>query len=251
MRNQLNKRIFDMNELIQKLCSKGDEAHKLFSSGFYKNAEKKFYEILKEIEHEKKVDSYVVSKAVLGLLLSSIKLQNFEKALEIWNNHAEDSVYAIGIYGLENAQTAVHDMFVYDFVCAYLHSLSHNTPKNSAQAINLYMSRICQHATQAKDQKLMRLAISNWKQHLREVFPHSIPHELAAPLIKFEKKFGEVVALMALDFPKLANWVKPDDFREMSRLINLDAAQLNAMGLGQLPTQKRITPTTHKKTVRK
>ncbi len=241
-----------MNELIQKLCAQGDEANKLFSSGFYKDAEKKFSEILKQIEAKNQKDSYVVSKAVLGLLMTSIKLQNFEKALEIWNNHSQDSVFAIGIYGLENAQTSVHDMLIYDFVCAYLHSLSHNKPKNSAQAINLYMSRICQHATEAKNQSVLRLAISNWKQHLREVFAQSIPHELASPLIKFEKKFGETVPLMALDFPKLSKWEKPDDFREMSRLMNLDATQLKGMGLGRLPvTASGPTQPTNKKTARK
>ncbi len=223
-----------MNEIIEKFCRMGDEANKLFSSGFYKDAEKKFAEIISKLEAEKKIDSYLISKSVLGLLISAIKNQEFEKALEIWNNHPEDSIYAVGIYGLENAQTSVHDMFIYDFICAYLHSLSHNKPKNSAHAINLYMSRICQHASHLKDQKMMRLALSNWKQHLKEVFAQSIPHELAAPLIKFEKKYGEVVALMAIDFPKLAAWEKPDDFREMSRFIDIDDKKLKKLGLENL-----------------
>ena len=220
-----------MNAMLEKFCLTGNDGNKLFMSGFYKDADKKFSEILTSLEKEKKVDSYLISKSILGLLISAIKSQNFSKALEIWVNHSEDSIYAVGIYGLENAQTSVQDMFLYDFLCAYLHSISHAKPKNSAHAINLYMSRVCAHAAEANDKKMMRLALSNWKQHLREVFPESIPHELASPLIKFEKKFGEAVTLMAIDFPRLSDWKKPDDFREMSRFIEVDVSQLSNLGL--------------------
>jgi len=219
-----------MTDLVEKLCILGNEANKLFASGFYKDATKKYLEIITRLEQAEKVDSYIVSKSVLGLLMTAIKAQDFEKAVEIWTTHQEDSVYAVGIYGLENAQTSVHDMFIYDFICAYLHSLSENTARESAKAINLYMSRVCEHAFELKDQNLIRLALSNWKQHLREVFAHSIPHEMAATLIKYEKKFGEVVPLSAIDFPKLSKWQKPDDFREMSRFFEADEQKLKSLG---------------------
>ncbi len=220
-----------MDALVEKLCGIGNEANKLFTSGFYKEAEKKYGEILSLLQKSKKMDTYIVSKSVLGLLLASIKSQNFERAITIWVKHSANSIFAVGISGLENAQTSVHDMLVYDFACAYLHSLSAGKPQSSAKAVNLYMSRVCEHALELKDQKMMKLALSNWKQHLREIFDHSLPHGAAQELIKFEKKFGEVVPLATIDFPKLSVWQRPDDFREMSRFIDIDEAKLKTIGL--------------------
>jgi len=220
-----------MDEMVEKLCHIGNEANKLYTSGFFSEAERKYFEILSSLEQSKKIDSYIVSKAVLGLLLTSIKSQNFERAITLWTNHGENSIFAVGISGLENAQTSVHDMFIYDFICAYLHSVSVNKPGESAKAVNLYMSRVCQHAFEIKDQKMIRLALSNWKQHLREVFDRPVPHDYAAELIRFEKKYGEVVPLMTIDFPKLTSWEKPNDFREMSRFIDIDEKKLKSLGL--------------------
>lgn len=220
-----------MEAMLEKLCDIGNEANKLFASGFYKEAEKKYLEIIALIRKSKKMDSYIVSKSVLGLLLTAIKSQNFDRAITIWVKHSADSIFAVGISGLENAQTSVHDMLVYDFICAYLHSVSVNKAQSSAKAVNLYMSRVCEHAIGAGDKNTMRLALSNWKQHLREVFEQSIPHGSAAELIKFEKKFGEAAPLSAIDFPKLSAWQRPNDFREMSKFIDLDDQKLKAMGL--------------------
>lgn len=219
-----------MDAMLEKLCDTGNDANKLFASGFYKEAEKKYLEIMAQLRKSKKMDSYVVSKSVLGLLLAAIKSQNFERAINIWVKHSADSIFAVGISGLENAQTSVHDMIVYDFICAYLHSVSVNKAQSSAKAVNLYMSRVCEHALETKDKEMMRLALSNWKQHLREVFTQSIPHEIATELIKFEKKFGEAVKVGTIDFPKLSAWQKPDDFREMSRFLNVDEKELKAIG---------------------
>ncbi len=220
-----------MDEMLSKLCDLGNEANKLFASGFHKEAEKKYLQIVSQIRNSKSMDSYLVSKSVLGLLLTAIKSQNFERAISIWVNHSAESIFSVGISGLENAQTSVHDMLVYDFICAYLHSISVNKAQSSAKAVNLYMSRVCEHALELKDKKIMRLALSNWKQHLREVFNQSIPHGSAVELIKYEKKFGEAVPVANIDFPKLSDWQKPDDFREMSKFINLDEQKLKKMGL--------------------
>lgn len=221
-----------MDQIVEKLCDIGNEANKLFASGFYKEAEKKYLEIMATLNSSKKMDSYIVSKSVLGLLITAIKSQNFERASHIWVNHSAESFFAVGIAGLENAQTSVHDMLVYDFICAYLHSLSANKPQHAAISVNLYMSRVCEHALELKDQNLMKLALSNWKQHLREIFDSSLPHGIATELIKFERKFGKVVPLSTIDFPKLTAWQKPDDFREMSRFIDLDDKNLKTIGLG-------------------
>ncbi len=220
-----------MDQIVEKLCDVGNEANKLFASGFYKEAEKKFLEIMTTLERSKKMDSYIVSKSVLGLLVTAVKSQSFERATNIWVNHSAESFFAVGISGLENAQTSVHDMLVYDFICAYLHTLTAAKPQHAAKAVNLYLSRICEHALEMKDQGLMKMALSNWKQHLREIFDSSLPHGIATELIKFERKFGKVVPLATIDFPKLSSWQKPDDFREMSRFIDMDEKTLGTFGV--------------------
>ncbi len=229
-----------MDQIAEKLCEIGNEANKLFASGFYKEAEKKYLEIITKLEKSKQMDSYIVSKSVLGLLITAVKSQNFERAAHIWVNHSADSVFSIGIAGLENAQTSVHDMLVYDFVCAYLHTVTDSKPQHAAKAVNLYLSRVCEHALELKDEKLMKLALSNWKQHLREIYSSSLPHGVATELIRFEKKFGKVVSLSTIDFPKLSNWKKPDDFREMSRLLNVNEGDLTASNLGGINRKLKV-----------
>lgn len=211
-----------MNEtLFQKFCKVGQEADALFNQGRYHEAHTGYVRLLKEIETSRLVDSYLLSKITLGLLMTHIKLGEYPKAFAIWNANLEDSLFGVGIYGLEHAQTSVHDMMCYDFVCAFLHSLSAGDKKDSAKAVNQYMSRICEHLLEDGDKKSLRLAISNWKQHLKEIFGSSLPHAAATPLIEFERRLGgDSVPLQGIGFPTPSVWEKPEGFREVSRLIN-------------------------------
>jgi hypothetical protein len=204
---------------FEAICSKGQKADRLYSQGRFNEAQKAYTALLGEMEHASQIDSYLIGKVTLGVILCHIKTGQLQKAITVWNSTLEDSLFGIGIYGLENAQTSLPDMLTYDFVCAYLHSVADATPDESGHAVTQYMSRVCEHAIEAGNRDLCRMALNNWKQHLREIFTTSIPFAFAKPLIEFERAFGTQVKLGSLEFPELHDWSKPHDFHEVSYVV--------------------------------
>lgn len=217
---------------METLCRQGDKADAILKEGRAKEALKAYAEIANEIEKSGELDSYLCAKVALGVLRSHVKLGDFKNAFNVWNASIEDSLFGVGIYALESAQTTVRDMVNYDMLCAFLHTLADNDPKAAGLAVNQYLSRVCEQATEDGDRTTMKLAISNWKQHMRDVFGGTIPHDLAKPLIHFEKSIGEPVTLQPIDFPAQAAWEKPGDFREMSRVAEMREIQ-NAKNKGK------------------
>jgi hypothetical protein len=197
----------------------GEKAQKLLHDEKYQQALQTYTQLIQKIEDVGGIDSYVVAKTTLGLLLSLVRLGHLDRAFEVWNAPMDESLVGLGIFALENAQTNLDDMITYDCVCAFLHSVSDASKKEAGQAVNQYMSRVCEHALERGDRALMMLALSNWKNHLRQVFGSAIPYEFAAPIISFEKQFGEPVRPRAIDYPKQADWTRPDGFQEMSRVV--------------------------------
>jgi hypothetical protein len=209
----------DQKRLAQ-ICERGEKADQLLTEGRTRDALKAFTEIVKDLEKKGDYDSYLAAKVTLSLLRCHIKLGDFKRAYAVWNANLEESLQGIGIYSLESAQTTVPDMITYDMLCAFLHTLGDSEKAANASAVNQYLSRVCEHALEHGDRSIMRTALSNWKQHLRDIFGATVPGEYAKPLIKFEKLLGDVVRPQAIDFPKTSAWEKPRDFLEMSRLSN-------------------------------
>ena len=208
------------NPRQEEICKKGESADQLLMEGKFREALKIYGEVGKEFETSKNVDSYLIAKLTIGVMRCHVKLGDFKTAYQVWNAGMEDSLYGIGIYALESAQTTVKDMICYDMLCAFLHTLGDTEPAEVAKAVNQYLSRVCEQALEDGDRGTMRLAISNWKQHLRDVYKASIPMEHAMPLIKFEKTLGETVKQQPIDFPPPTSWEKPRDFLEMSRFVD-------------------------------
>lgn len=224
---------------LEEFCRLGERADKLLREGRTRDALKTYEEITSRLESAGEIDSYLMAKVTLGTLRCLVKLGEFKEAYRIWNAGLEDSLHGIGIYALESAQTTVRDMLTYDMICAFLHSLAASEKQDAAAAINQYLSRVCEQAEEEGDRDLMAMAISNWKQHLRDVFQSSFPHEFAVALIRFEKDFGTPVKPRAIDFPLPTEWEKPNDFREMSRVVHLKAAERAAAPVPHATVSKR------------
>lgn len=206
---------------LEEFCQLGEKADTLLRQGRTRDALKAYEELAAKIETSGSIDSYLMAKLTLGVLRCHVKVADFKSAFTVWNATIEDGLYGIGIYALESAQTTVRDMLTYDLLCAFLHTLAKAEPKEAATAVNQYMSRVCEQATEDADRSTLRQAVSNWKQHLREIFQGSIPHAFAVPLIKFERTLEEPVKPQPIDFPFPTEWEKPQDFREMSRVVQL------------------------------
>ncbi len=213
------------NKKFKDFCHRGEGADALYTQGKYPQACQAYLELLTQIDQHGEVDSFLLAKITLGLMRSQLKMAQIQQAFSIWNSDMEDSLFGIGIYALENAQTDVHDLVSYDLICAYLHSVSAANPESTGRAVNQYMSRVCEHAWEAGDLPLMKGAISNWKQHLKDVFPTHTPPSLIHALIEFERKLPEPVRLQALEFGPISSWERPVGFQEMSRVVDIKPKQ--------------------------
>ena len=208
---------------LENYCRSGERADTHLRQGRARDALKIYSEMTTAIQADGEIDSYLLAKVTLGVLRCHVKLSDYKSAFSVWNASLNEGLYGIGIYALENAQTTVQDMLTYDMLCAFLHTLAAADKNESASAVNQYLSRVCEHAIDEGDRKVLSLALSNWKQHLREIFATSIPHEFAVPLIKFERELASTVAPQPIDFPWPTPWEKPTDFQEMSRVIQMKA----------------------------
>lgn len=214
--------------LLEKFCRAGAAADSALARGEYRNALAAYSTIMTEVEKTGQLDSYLLAKVTLGTIRCHIKLAEFQQAVEIWNAHMDESLYGIGVYALENAQTKIEDLVVYDMLCAFLHTLIDEEKAQSAKAVNLYLSRVCEHAEENGERALMVQALANWKAHLKEIYGGAFPQEAATSLIKFERGFGEVVKPRPIDFPLPSVWERPASFRETSTVISKRALQSRA-----------------------
>ncbi len=208
-------------KLLQDLYIQGEQADELLKTGHAREAHKILSDLSTSVEKTGDFDSYLAAKLTLSHLRCLVKLGDFKTAYSVWNANLEDSLHGIGIYSLESAQTTVEDMIAYDMICAFLHTLADADKSATASAVNQYLSRVCEQSLEEGNRATMKLAISNWKQHLRELFGASIPIEFAKPLIKFEKTLDETVKPGPLEFPMGSAWEKPRDFLEMSRFAEI------------------------------
>lgn len=210
---------------LEKFCQAGANADASLAKGNYREALKAYSTILSDVEKTGQLDSYLLAKVTLGTLRCHVKLAEFHAAVEIWNAHMDESLYGIGVYALENAQTKIGDLLVYDMLCAFLHTRVDGEKVQTAKAVNLYLSRVCEYALEHGERALMVQALANWKSHLKEIFGGAVPQDAAAPLIHFEREFGEVVKARAIDFPLPSSWERPASFRETSTVISKRALQ--------------------------
>ncbi|HVK60370.1 MAG TPA: hypothetical protein VM432_02420 [Bdellovibrionales bacterium] len=206
---------------VEEFCQDGERADTYLRQGRPRDALKIYLDTIAKLESQGQIDSYLMAKITLGVLRCHVKLGDFKNAYTIWNADVEEGLFGIGIYALESAQTTVHDMITYDMICAFLHTLAEADEQESAAAVNQYLSRVCEHAIDEADRKTLRMAVSNWKQHLRDIFRTSVPHDAAKPLIHFERQLGETVKPAPIDFPLPTPWEKPHDFMEMSRVVQM------------------------------
>jgi hypothetical protein len=206
---------------VEDYCRSGERADTYLRQGRPRDALKTYLEMITKIEGSGEIDSYLVAKITLGVLRCHVKLGDFKSAFSVWNADLDEGLYGIGVYALESAQTTIHDMITYDMLCGFLHTLAEADEMESARAVNQYLSRVCEHAIDEADRATLRMALSNWKQHLRDIFRTSLPHEIAKPLIAFERTLGEVVKPNPIDFPLPTPWEKPHDFMEMSRVVQM------------------------------
>lgn len=204
---------------VSKLLGLGANAETLLFKGETSEAQRILKSAIANCKDLSKLDTFLAAKLTLTQLMIHIRMAQFSEALKIWNSAHDQSPWGFGIYALENAQVRVQDLVTYDMVCAFLHSKSGSSKTKSAQAVNLYLDRVCDFAHEQGDRALMVQAIANWKSHFKEIFGSSIPLEAAQLLIQREKEFGETIRPRPIEFSQPGPWTHPPHFRETSTII--------------------------------
>jgi hypothetical protein len=180
-------------------------------------AAKAYRALRRELEASSGASSFWAAKCVLGEMRALCLVGEIRRATELWNSSMDDGLAGIGIYALENGQVAVEDLLTYDMICAQLHTHQAKSQRERAEAVAQYMSRVCEQLLEAADKATLRLAIGNWKLHLREIFVGVLPFSAAEPLIRFERLLPEPVPLpQRTRLPALASWNPPKGLSELS-----------------------------------
>lgn len=195
------------------LCTQGESADSLLAAGRFAEAEAAYAALLDEVTASKTLDAFVLSKITLGMLVSLIHQDRENEAAPIWTSEIKDGPLGIGIYGLENGQTSVHDLIVYFMVSAHLQSLNPD-PAHAVEAVSDFMGRVRNYAT-AEDPSLLPLLANNWRVHLQEIYEGApIPDHASAELRALQQTVG-LDAQRAIKFPApspwIVDWNGPDD----------------------------------------
>jgi hypothetical protein len=196
---------------IVDLCEMGDAADRLYLEGDYEGAEDAYMRLLRQMKSRPSIDSYLMAKLTLGMMLTLIRAGKIQDAFNIWTASLdnESSLFGVGVHGLENGQVSVKDTVLYDFVCSYFHSLSGGDPKEAVEAMNFYMNRICDFAKD-KCPELLPVAVANWTIQLQNIFEGPAPAEYLedykywSRLLGREPKTAEGTDVI---FPEPSRWV--------------------------------------------
>lgn len=206
---------------FEELCKQGDAADALLAQKDYVQAQSAYEDILDAAIESGVLDSFIVSKIALGLLLSLLGQKRDGAAHELWTKDIEDGPMGMGIWGLENGQTSTHDLIVYFLASSYLHSLSTDAD-GALTGVNDLMGRVSGYA-QEEDESMLPLVVHNWNLHLAEIFEGGdIPDAASAGLRSLEGSLeaqvqsdGSDSGFSGVTFPPVSPWVidwnGPDD----------------------------------------
>lgn len=188
--------------LFKELCKLGNEADLEYSKGRIEEAFESYNQIIGTMLEVGSIDSFLLSKATLGILLSFIMVKQIDEAMKIWT-FGQESLYWIGIDGLENGQVSVRDTILYMQICAYLHSHSEDPAEVKAQKTSEIYMRISKFIEfEMPDWK--NIMLSNWKLLLYNMFEGKIPDDHIARMSRFTT--GEIELKKSVVFLQPSPW---------------------------------------------
>ncbi len=192
------------DELFKKLCRKGETADRKLLSEDPKRAYEEYEEILEKMLELKEVDTFLMSKTVLSMMLALIRLETYAEAHALWAA-GEDDIRSIGIKSIEDGGVSESDTILYLQISAFLHSLSSGTKKQIVTAIDDTCKQVCEYLLE-QDPKMLPSAIRNWRLHLMEVYDGPIPEQSQKQLLSFEKKVKSKDESSSLRFLEPSEW---------------------------------------------
>jgi len=176
-------------------CALGQRGDDLLADGHLDAALAVHRDLLARISASKVIDSLLVAKSVLSILLCNT-LQGEAQSVNVTVTKEmgnDESLEAIGVYALQRGQTEVHDLMIYYTILAWMYSNAAGDQESAAQAVDRYMHTVCDYALE-KDQSLFPQVLINWRAFLQELRDGGpIPNAWAQELDKYIRIYGHAL----------------------------------------------------------
>jgi hypothetical protein len=182
------------------LCKRGEAADLCLRSGEPAEAIAGYQAMIDTMFSKKSVDSFIMGKCALGLMLALIKKNDPEAAGAIWlSDQRHDRREEIGLLAITRGQTSVHDLMIYFMLCAYFHSMSAGDKPAALQSIHRYMGKVADYAF-SKDTSLLPCILNNWLFCLTHLFfPAPIPDAALEQATSFASRANLPIRLRVRD----------------------------------------------------
>ena len=188
---------------------RGTAADRLLLEKDYATAQAQYYGLLGDIQESKTVDSFLVGKAVLGLLLTKIGQKDSLGAGEIWQSSMNDgTIIGIGINSLEQGQCNTRDAIIYLMASANLYSWCETTDISATQrTIDSMMVDVLGFAVK-KHRSWIPKILSNWRIHLSNLHGDKelTPQDMFVWQKSKNQVFEGLVPATPVWFPSPSEW---------------------------------------------
>ena len=187
-------------------CSDGNEADALLLQQQFAPAQAAYYDLLERAHAASVLDSFLLAKATLSLLLTHVRAEDIAGAHKLWTA-PEGSLLGQGIHFLETGQTSVDDLMLYFLISAHLQSFG--TDRQAAlSGVQDQISRVARYAQQEAP-ALLPTVIGNWRAHLEQIFEMplaQVPPEACRAHKEFAASVGPLNIPAELSFPRPSPW---------------------------------------------
>jgi hypothetical protein len=159
----------------------------------------------------KKIDTYLMAKATLGVMLAYVQLGEFQEAHSIWTC-GDESHWRIGTLSIDEGALSVSDTILYMQLTAFLHSLSAGDKGQATVAVNTVCNTLCNYY-QENEPDLLSEMLNQWRLYLGEIYEKKVPPEAQQELRTFSAQAGVKPSgygkLKFIRFPE--SWESPGD----------------------------------------
>jgi hypothetical protein len=175
-------------QAFARLCKMGNAANALLIPGKYPEAVRAFQAIFDDQFARKQIDTYLMAKAALGIMLAHVQLGQFEEAHSVWLG-GQDERWQIGIQSLDSGALSVSDTILYMQLTAFFHSLSAGDKEQATAAVNSICERLCTYY-QENEPDLLPEMLNQWRLYLDEIHEKRVPTDAQKELKAFAASAG-------------------------------------------------------------
>lgn len=163
-------------------CERGSSGDQLLELEQFEPALGIYRSLVEDMFAAKLVDSFVLAKCTLGVLLALALKGDQDEACTLWvKNQAEPGTadpYALGVSFLEQGQCSLFDRLIFTSLAGFFHSMSTGDRAQAVAGIRSQCAPIFERALQ-REPRLVPYLLSNWAfSYVHLFFPEPVPADL-------------------------------------------------------------------------